>query len=312
MGLFSILNLQESRRLTYSRWVQKVLVIFGFIIASPSLTYARDSFCAPDVAIPVRLKDASTVKASLRLCGAKSISGTQKLPVVLLFGGFENAARVLDLISPSQPVALATFDYPFEPPRQMEFPASLKFLPEAKAFILRTQEAIPALIDYLEKRPELDRSRISIIGASFGAPFAIHAAATDSRVRGLVVVHGFADVVSTASHRMLPALTRKLGVFAEPVSWIVSSASWWYVAGPEPEIDATKLVVGQKLLMVTAISDSFIPRESTEELWRSFSLSRAEVTRQDLPGAHLLPGASAQISEILKNVEHWMRQKELL
>ncbi len=286
------------------------------ILALASLAWgeARAAECAPDSVVPLALADGTNVSATLRICGKGSAAG-KRLPVVLLFGGFENAARVLDLITPTAPIALASFDYPFSPPRQMAFPDSLRFLPEAKRFIHQTQEGIKRLVDALSTRPELDPGRISIIGASFGSPFALAAAGSDPRLKGVIIVHGFADVVSTASHRMTPGLRRKfgaLGFLAPPVAWTVASVSWWYVDGPVPEVDATKLTPGQKLLLVTADHDQFIPRESTELLWTNLKLSRAELTRMDLEGGHLVPGANAQISDILRRVEQWMRQKGLL
>src|SRR5687768_12506452 len=36
-----------------------------------------------------------------------------KLPVILVLGGFENAANVLNLLNPNRPAIIVSFDYPF-------------------------------------------------------------------------------------------------------------------------------------------------------------------------------------------------------
>ena len=36
------------------------------------------------------------------------------LPIVLLFGGFDTAAKAIELFKPTIPMTLASFDYPYE------------------------------------------------------------------------------------------------------------------------------------------------------------------------------------------------------
>src|SRR5262245_8590213 len=126
--------------------------------------------------IPIDLGQGKSTMATLSLPEA---AGGEKLPTLLVFGGFERAGEVLSLLYPATTarVAFASFDYPFTAPRRIEFPKSLRSLPEAKALYPSTVRGILSLLSELKRRPELDPARIVLIGASFGAPFALGAAA---------------------------------------------------------------------------------------------------------------------------------------
>jgi dienelactone hydrolase len=111
----------------------------------------------------------------------------------MLFGGFQGAARVLDLIDGAKlppSVLLASFDYPFKPPRRFSFPGSLQYAPDVKRMMSETVEGIVWLARELARRPDVDPNRITVIGASLGAPFVIEAAAREPLIRGVALIHG--------------------------------------------------------------------------------------------------------------------------
>jgi dienelactone hydrolase len=250
--------------------------------------------------IELQLSDGSALRAELRLP-----TGPGPHPAVLVFGGFENAARVLDLVHPSRPVALASFDYPFEPPRKFEFPASLRHAPDLKRAIHRSIEGVGALARALAARSDIDRAKITVLGASFGAPVAVIAAAREPAISGLAVVHGFARLRETARHRATPSLGRAL-------AWLLSSVGSWYLAIPDPEAEARALRPHQRVWMVSAEDDKWIPRESSDALWAGIQASRATSERHMMPGGHLMPGSGKLIAEILALAEAWMLRWRLL
>jgi hypothetical protein len=53
--------------------------------------------------------------------------------------------------------------------------------------------AVSLVIDWVSRQPWADPQRIVVIGASLGVPFAASAAVHDSRVAGVMLVHGAAD-----------------------------------------------------------------------------------------------------------------------
>lgn len=237
-----------------------------------------------------------------------------RLPAVLVFGGFEEASKVLDLFEPSTPAIVASFDYPFAPPRKLEFPGSLKLLPVARRTVHGTLEGIQALVTALLARPDVDPARVTIVGASLGAPFALIAAGNDARVAGLVLIHGFGDVARTAQSRLEWTLGRRYpALLARPLSWVIAQGAWAYGGLGSPEKAARRLRPSQRVLMLQAAADSFIPVEVSDSLWVALSASSA-TSRQRLvlPGDHLQPGSGALLREIQGEVDRWMAGANLL
>lgn len=240
---------------------------------------------------------------------------TPRYPALLVFGGFQEAAKVLTLLSPDFPIILASFDYPFSPPRKFEFPGSLRFGPEVKAMGVGTLEGIRHLRAKLSERPDVDPAKITVVGASLGAPFAVAAAAQDPALKGLVIVHGFGDLSKTAMHQLGRSWERKwVGwkkPLAWPLAWLVAQFGGWYLDFPEPETMAGQLRTGQSALMIQASEDTFIPKECSDSLWNGLQKSSAQVERWVMPGDHIQPGSDRLIKEIMMRIAGWMNQVAL-
>src|SRR5262245_46616689 len=74
--------------------------------------YARES-------LQLALPDGRKLTAEIRVPGPRPLTDSEnKLPAVLIFGGFVEAATVLDKFDPKFPLVLASFDYPYTPPRR--------------------------------------------------------------------------------------------------------------------------------------------------------------------------------------------------
>jgi dienelactone hydrolase len=253
------------------------------------------------------LADGTRITATVR---SPATHSSRRIPALMVFGGFENAARVLDLVNPSLPMVLASFDYPYSPPRKFELPGSLKHIPEVKRMIRNTLEAIPLLARELARRPEIDPGKISVVGASLGAPFAVSAAAAEPTISGLMVVHGFGDVPNTVQHQFVRAWGDRW--WASPLSWLLSRFAWLYVNIPAPETNARRLRPTQRTLMISAEKDTFIPRPASDALWAGIEESEATRERIWMPGDHLQPGSDRLISEILARCATWMDANHLL
>ena len=235
-----------------------------------------------------------------------NLKPNQKVPVLLVFGGFESADRVLDLIHINIPIALASFDYPFDAPRRIRFPQSFPSLFQARQLFPQTMKGIQELIRLLKQRAEIDSSQMIIVGASFGAPFALAAASEFPEIQGLVIVHGFGLVAETVENVILRSWLPKYGNLIRPLAWIFSHLGWTYLGLKTPEELTTNLRHGQRVLMITAESDSFIPRRSSDSLWNALTRSHAQVTRRLMKSDHLMPGSDHLIAEIIELIQDWM------
>lgn len=234
----------------------------------------------------------------------------------MVFGGFEQAKDVLKLLSPQSPVILASFDYPYHGPRKL---SALDAIQEARAFrrgIEDTLEGIGALTKWLLARPDVDPQSFGIIGASFGAPFAVSAAAQNPEIQFLILIHGFADIRAVIEHRLTQIWESKLNRImtnARLAGWLAPlaarAASYlavWIINPPHPESDARKLHPHQKVLVIEATKDTFIPSASRDLLWHSIMQSQAKSEKISLTTEHLQPGSDELIAELTQIVERWM------
>lgn len=249
------------------------------------------------------------IRASLRIPKG---SEQKKNAALLVFGGFEQAAHVLTLLHPTDPIVLASFDYPFAPPREFRFPESLRFAPEAKRAVRDTIDGIQELVRSLRQRADVDPNRITVLGASFGGPFAIAAASREPGISGLVLIHAFGDVPGTAAFRLQQAWSSRLGIFARPVAQIFARLAWLYLDAPNPEDAIARMAVNQRILLISADADTFVPRASSEALWSSIARSVTQHDRIIMPGGHVQPGANELILTITGRVTEWMQKKDLL
>lgn len=235
----------------------------------------------------------------------------QRLPVLILFGGFQRGARALDLIRLDQPALLVTFEYPFDAPRKFMFPSSLRYLPEFRVALRETLEGIDALTAALRARADVDAARMSIVGASAGAPFAI-IGAQQNAIPGLIVVQGFGQVRKVIAQQFMLKWEPKYGAWLRPLAWLLAAGVVCYADVPEAADHAPHMSAAQKVLMIATTEDQRIPPEATENLWRALQQSPARSTRLDLPGRHLHGDADEQIADILQRSVEWLRREKLL
>jgi hypothetical protein len=89
------------------------------------------------------------------------------------------------------------------------------------------------------------------------------------------------------------------------MAWIVSRLGWFLLDAETPESEAMKLNPKQRVLMITARDDSFIPRESSDSLWEALEKSQSLKARVIMSGDHLMPGSDRLIDQIMHKVEAW-------
>lgn len=263
---------------------------------------------AADEKIPLTLDDGRVIEATVRV----PANARGRLPALMLFGGFRSAARVLDKVETPRPLVWASFDYPFEPPRKFSFPESLAHAPQARAAIHGSFEGIEKLYLALARHPRVDPSRITVAGASAGAPFATVGAARQP-IPGVLLVQGMGDVPAVIANLIARKYRAQHGNWVNlPSRWL---ALWinWYCEIPDMAAQARKLRRSQRVLMITATQDDFVPKAATEALWQALEDSDAAHERIDIEGIHLGVGDDrARIADILERSMRWMEKSGLL
>ncbi len=263
---------------------------------------------AAEEKIPLALDDGRVLEAIVRV--PDNVQG--KLPALMLFGGFRRAATVLDRVQTDRSLVWATFDYPFEPPRKFIFPRSLAYAPEARAAIHGAFDGVAKLYLALARHPRVDPARITVVGASAGAPFATVGAARQP-IPGVVLVQGMGDVPLVIGHLIARKYVPKHGEWARTPSHWVGNWINWYCEIPDMAAQARQFRAGQKVVMFTATQDDFIPKPATESLWQALQQSGAQVERIDVEGIHLGVGDdSARIADLMQRSMRWMERNGLL
>lgn len=231
---------------------------------------------------------------------------SHRLPALMVFGGLEHAAETLDLLPLRDDVVVASFDYPYQGSRHFSFPGSLPELPRLRTAIRRTIDGIPELKSRLLTDPRVDPARIGIVGASFGAPIAIEAAARDASIRSLVIVHGFADLKSELEFRLGQILKEQWGEWAHALAWLMARVTVWALDPPEPARSIARLRPDQRVLVFEATSDEFVSPGSAQALRTALSRCPARVEWVTSEGGHVLPGSSARIDWISDQILDWV------
>ena len=81
---------------------------------------------------------------------------------------------------------------------------------------------------------------------------------------------------------------------------------------PNPEDELLRLSPTQKILMISANEDEFIPKESTEKLIKVLKTLKNPVSFKETKGGHILPGSKGVLNKLLKLSESWMINSKLI
>lgn len=233
-----------------------------------------------------------------------------RLPAVILLGGFERGAAALDLIPPGYPAVLASFDYPLDLPDSIGLREGLRLLPQVRRAIADTQDTICLLHAALVQREDVDAARISIVGVSLGAPFAVIAAA-EQGIPGLAVIHGFGQLPQVIGQQFLWRWDLEDRVWTRPLAWLLGHGLAWAAGLPSVEQHAQRLQAHQRVLMLNAAGDERIPPAATQSLSRALQASAAKVQVETEPGDHLSGETDPRIPLLLQRTDRWRSEQGL-
>lgn len=257
--------------------------------------------------LPLELASGRTLEVRL----LRPTQTIEKLPAVILLGGYRRGAGALDLVTAGRPVMLAGFDYPAELPRKLRVSEIPRLVPQTRRGIAETREGLAALHRQLRQRPDVDSSRITLVGVSAGAPFATLAAA-DTGFPAVILVHGFADLPGMIQHQFARRWEPSAGWLGRAGAWMSSRLLHALLGLPSIEQAAASLKPGRRVLMIRAERDDFIPAASSLALEAALRRSGARVDLVVQPGGHVRGAAQEELKPVLEASLEWMRQQRLI
>ena len=209
----------------------------------------------------------------------------ERFSAVVLVAGRETGRRAAEVIpGPLDGVVLAV-EYPAVIPDELGAWGLIR----RAASIRRTAYRMPGLLtgaaSYLAGRPEVDSTRIALVGVSFGVPFAAPAG-SDPLFRGVALHHGGADL------ELLFRTNFPIG--SSFVRGLAAKLAAWYLRQLDPARHVAD-ISPRPLLLINGLYDEFVPRRSAERL---FELARPPVHQIWLPHDHLMPDESDVMREL--------------
>jgi dienelactone hydrolase len=237
------------------------------------------------------LTSSSGLQVVARLIRDEQIVG--RLPVLVVLGGHRTGSDAVDLFGDVGQRPVVGVDYPYDGPEKVRgVSQSLGAIPAARQAFLDTVPGVSLVIDWLEGQPWVDPGRIFIIGGSLGVPFAVSAAAHDSRIAGAMLVHGAAD-----NRLWLEAqLARRID--ATWLHYPLSVVLHWLAYGPVHDTGRNiGKIAPRPVVVIGAREDERTPAGQTERL---YELAGEPKRLRWTKGKHIEPDRAGIIAELLE------------
>ena len=223
----------------------------------------------------------------------RDATAEEPLPVLVVLGGHQTGSSAIELFGDVGDRAVVALDYPYAGPQRLRGATeTLRAIPLIRQAFLDTPPAISLVVDWLQEQPWADTSRIVMVGASLGVPFATTAAARDDRLSGLLLVHGAADNRLWLQEN----LSRRVDLhFLQPA---MATLLHWIVYGPVFETEEHVAAVSPRpVLIVGAREDERTPPGQTEVLYEA---AREPKMLRWTEGQHLGPERDDIIEALLR------------
>jgi hypothetical protein len=233
--------------------------------------------------------------ATLRLPRDSTATG---LPGAVVAGGFGGGWRSAAEIDPGPDVALLSVDYPYTG-RRARIPARDIIL-RGPALWRATHEMSALLTragDYLARRGDVDSTRIAMVGASLGVPFALHAAARSQRFRAVAVLYGQADLSDWVGRNL-----RGVPGWARP---IIGGIAALLYRDYEPARLAPR-ISPRPILLVNGRGDERVSEEGARALYRAAREPREQVW---IEGLHVGLERGRILSRLSEVTARWFRTR---
>lgn len=236
----------------------------------------------------VRISNGQDVQVTGRLLRPAQGTGTP-YPAVLLQNGRELNSRAVDFL-PAEfgDVVVLSLDYPAEFPHELNMREIMLHGRRMRRAARRIAPTFSLGAEYLLTRNDVDPARMVIVATSFAVPFAVEAAASDTRFVnvGLVYGAGEMDRIFAASLELRPRWTRPA------VAWLATRP----FARFSPERYVAR-IAPRPLVMVNGSDDPQMPRRAVEIL---YDAAREPKTIVWLRTGHLRPEDTALVRQLVE------------
>ena len=181
-------------------------------------------------------------------------------PGILLLEGPGADPRVFDELEQMQDAVVIALSCSLDPRPGVTVPSFVRELPEVRESALAIVPMARLALEYLRLRPDVDATRIILLGYGFAAPLVPRIAAEDKGLALAGMIYGGGDLRSLIAHNV----RRSKGWLTSQVLGLLGS----FLLGPLDPIRHANEVAPTRLLMVNGRRDAWVPRRNAEALYR--------------------------------------------
>ncbi len=228
----------------------------GTLIESKTTLFAADTLFRREW-LSIRSDAGLTVECGLLIPANEK--ALRRYPVVILMGGKTTGKHAIDYALDIRNVVIVAPDYSYTPRESYNVMQFLADVPEMRKASLDMVPSVMLLTDYLWRRPDVDTTKIILLGYSFGAPFVPCIAARDKRAAVAAIVFGGGDIRGMIRHNV----RRFEGPFVSEFVGIVGGV----LLRPLEPLRYAGAISPMPLLMINGAEDEQIPRKYAEALY---------------------------------------------
>jgi hypothetical protein len=214
---------------------------------------------------------------------------------VVLLGGLHTGDRAALILPPEIPANALAVDWPWRESRWLSPWQIAMRLGRVREAVLHSPSTLALGVEAAASQPDVDSSRVAVMGVSLGAPTALAALRLTHAPRALVLIDGSANVEAMLRAELARAVRPRW--LAGPIA-----ALGYRLGRPmEPLLNAGA-AAHLPVLLINATGDERIPRAGVEALQRELP----QATIVERPGRHVRPEDREGVAALSAIVIAWL------
>ena len=185
----------------------------------------------------------------------------QRHPAIIVLGGKTTGKYAINYAFDVRDVVIIAPDYPYSPRPSYSLVEFLVDVPAMRKAAIDMVPSVMLVMDYLARRPDVDTSRIVLLGYSFGAPLVPAVIAQDRRPAVAAMAYGAGDLTSLIRHNVARYRGRLESEFVGRLAGLLLR--------PLEPLRYVESISPTPLVMINGTQDEQIPRENVDLLYRT-------------------------------------------